>query len=196
MKTHAFLGLAAVLMLLPLSGIPAQDIAVEQDAGIDETAITLQEAPLDPIIDSSPSIFPYVLRMILVLALVLGLIYGLYWLLKKAGRPRIVADSHLKILASTSLSTGKSLHIVSLGDRAWLLGASDSSISMIAEIDDKEIIDTLELDARNQTGGDRLGFTAIMAKMLKQKSFAQKKPDGTDDFLSRQRNRFKDSDFL
>jgi len=98
---------------------------------------------------------PYILRMVLVLALVLGVIYGLYALLKRSSRRAAEEDTYLKVLASTPVSVGRTLHVVSLGTKAWLIAATETSINLIAEVEDRELIDALILRAAESPSSPR-----------------------------------------
>lgn len=105
-------------------------------------------------------------RMILVLVLVIACIYGIVWLLKKSMRPGAENDPYLKKTASITLAPGKTVQIVTLQDKAYLLGVSDSSITLISEIDDKELIDTMNLNA--PVGGNSkkpADFASLLASL-------------------------------
>lgn len=87
-------------------------------------------------------------RMILVLAFVIALIYGFVWFMKKSIVRSNNADQFLRVVSSVTLSPGKSVQIVSLLDeKAYMLGVSDNSVNLIAEIEDKETISAMNLYA-------------------------------------------------
>jgi flagellar protein FliO/FliZ len=92
-----------------------------------------------------PSIWAAI-RMLLVLILVAVAIYGVIYFLKKAAKPAAAGDPFLRILSSAHLGSNRYAHIVSVGSRAWLLGASDGGVKLISEIEDKEIIDSMLLE--------------------------------------------------
>jgi flagellar biosynthetic protein FliO len=146
-----------------------------------------------------PSNLGYFLRMILVLALVLGAIYLVMRLLRRAGRPKAQEDSSLRILASTSVGAGRALHVVSLGASAYLIGATDSSVSLIDKIDDKEFIDALTLRAATEAGAPKGDFAAVLGSLIGKAKGASGKAGrkagaeggaGTE-YLARQRDRLK-----
>jgi flagellar protein FliO/FliZ len=93
------------------------------------------------------SAFPAILRMVLVLALVAALIYLVVFFLRRLSRPQVEQNPHLKILASTHLGGGRYVHVVSLGTKAWLIGAGEGGINPIAEITDQEAVDAMALEA-------------------------------------------------
>lgn len=171
---------------------------------VDETAL--------PIVDQAgaaaggetavPSNLGYFLRMVFVLALVLGAIYLLMRFLRRAGRPKVQEDSALRVLASASVGPGRALHVVSLGAAAYLVGATDSAVSLIDKIDDKEFIDALALRAATEAGAPRGDFSAVLGSLLGKAKGASGKAgrragtEGTEggagpEYLARQRDRLK-----
>lgn len=73
------------------------------------------------------------------LFLVIGLIYlalaGLRWLQK--GRIQVAAGSTtIRILETTGLAPGRSLHLVVVGEKTLLIGATDHQLSLLAELTD------------------------------------------------------------
>ena len=109
------------------------------------------------------TISPFV-NMILVLIAVIACIYGIVWLLKKSMRPGAENDPYLKKTASITLSPGKSVQIVTLQDKAYLLGVSDSSITLISEIEDKELIDAMNLNTP-VSGKKPASFASLLASL-------------------------------
>jgi flagellar protein FliO/FliZ len=112
--------------------------------------------------------------MILVLALVVGAMYLVFMLMRRIARPRQTEDSPIRVMASTSLGAGKSLHLVGLGSKAWLVGSSEQGVNLVAEIDDKELLDGIALDAtqsKPSAGGD---FGSILTGLLAPKTSRKK----------------------
>ncbi len=180
---------AAVPPAVPQTAVPSTGTRT-----VDETTLTLPEtgtAAGTVAGTGSSSMLPYFLRMLLVLGLVIASIYGLYALLRRGSRPAVAADSYLRILATTSLGAGKSLHVVSLGDKAWLVGATDSSINLVAPIDNKELVDALELRAAEGPQTPRKDFSSMLIELLGRKGSRKVGSADATDFFSRQRDRLK-----
>jgi len=171
---------------------------------VDETTLTLGDTGTPARAANNAagsSTLAYFLRMVVVLALVLAAIYGVYRLMKKASRPKAAESSAVKVLASTSLGSGKALHVVALGSKAYLLGATDSSISLVAEVLDKDFLDALALEAAMAPPAARLGssrdFSSLLASLLgnrgvrgpRRPGAKQARDDG--DFLAAQRERLR-----
>lgn len=195
------LGSGAVAAAQGTSPAPAAaGNAVGTARAVDETTLTLGDAaaPARAAANAAgSSTLAYFLRMIVVLALVLAAIYGVYRLLKRFTRPKLADDSAVKVLASTSLGQGKALHVVSLGSKAYLIGATDSSVSLVAEVEDKDFIDSLALQAalapasKPSAGRD---FTELLAGLMGPKGGRRaggKAQRGEGDFLAGQRERLR-----
>ena len=95
-----------------------------------------------------PNTFLMFLRMILVLAIVVACIYLVMNFMKKS----VTGDSdtddvYLRKVAQLTLSPGKTVQVVTLLDKGYMLGVSDSSVNLITEITDKELVDAMNLSA-------------------------------------------------
>ena len=94
----------------------------------------------------APSTAKLVIKMIVALVLVVAALYGIMWFFKKKNNPAQSDDDFLRRVSSLNLSPGKSVEIVTLVDRGFILGVTDSNINLIAEITDKEMISALNLN--------------------------------------------------
>lgn len=94
----------------------------------------------------APSTAGLIIRMIVVLALVVAALYGLMIFFKKKNSNTKSDDDFLRRVSSLNLSPGKSVEIVTLVDRGFILGVTESNINLIAEIEDKEMISALNLN--------------------------------------------------
>ncbi|GHV80911.1 hypothetical protein AGMMS49944_27020 [Spirochaetia bacterium] len=146
--------------------ISAEDFVFQWDTEPDSTI----PAP-------TPTIF-VVLRMVLVLALAAAAIYGVVFFFKRLSRPAEQKNPYLKVLAGAPLTTGSSVFVVSLGNKAWLVGAGTGAgsggVSLIAEITDREMVDAMLLEDSRKVpngrsgpaGGPKLpGFAAILRRL-------------------------------
>jgi flagellar protein FliO/FliZ len=138
--------ISAGLFVCNLNNVSAQDAAGSSG----EEFVFQWDTDADEALPApTPTIF-VVLRMVLVLALAAAAIYGVVFFFKRLSRPAAQKNPYLKVLASAPLSTGSSVSVVSLGNKAWLLGvgtgAGSSGVSLIAEITDREMVDAMLLD--------------------------------------------------
>lgn len=94
---------------------------------------------------SSPSSGGAVLRMIFGLLVVVGLIFGVHKLLKRATGARLGgvngAAGVIEVVATTPLAQGRQLHLVRVGREMVLVGATDTSITQIAKVDGRGMLD-------------------------------------------------------
>jgi flagellar protein FliO/FliZ len=117
-------------------------------------------------------------------------------LLKRSAKPASNPDAFLRVLATTNLAVGRSLHVVALGEKAWLVGSTDASIGLIAEVEDKELVDALALRAAAEPEAPRRDFTSLLGELLGRKggkrSGSRNQPSPLPgDFFSRQKDRLK-----
>lgn len=87
------------------------------------------------------------IRMILVLALVILIIWLVFKLMKKNMAPGTDNDPFLRKVSQVTVSPGKTVQIVTLLDHAYLIGVGEDSINLLGTIDDKELIDAMNLYA-------------------------------------------------
>jgi flagellar biogenesis protein FliO len=115
-----------------------------------ETLLSLDDAPPPAFPGVEVSAFPAILRMVVVLVLVAVFIYFAVFFLKvffkRFSQPQEAGNPYLKILASAHLGSNRFVYVVSVGPQAWLVGAADNGVSLIAEVGDKETVDALMLE--------------------------------------------------
>ncbi|MDR3160018.1 MAG: flagellar biosynthetic protein FliO [Spirochaetaceae bacterium] len=138
-----------------------------------EAGLSLDEEPeAAAFTGTGPSARSAVLRMVLVLALVAVFIYIAVFIMKRLlkgiARPQESSNPYLKVLATVHLGSNHFLHVVALGPaQAWLVGSGDGGVRLIAEIEDRETVDSLLLDAsRNNAGAGKFAdFRSIFRRL-------------------------------
>lgn len=138
--------------------LPAQDVS----ESVSETEVALQaegSTAEDPVLDSSEAqiqlnqseesgtagVWDFI-RMVFVLAIVVAAIYVLFRFVKKRTMPSASSDDpFLRNVSSISLGLGKSVQIITLIDKAYIVGVSESGVSLIDKIDDRELINAMNL---------------------------------------------------
>lgn len=73
-------------------------------------------------------------RMVLLLAAVVAAIYVLFLVLRKVAGGRVEERGLIRVLDSKTLAPGRSLHLVRVADRTYLVGCSERSVSMVPAI--------------------------------------------------------------
>lgn len=156
---------------------------------VDESSIVLNSDAQQNVENQSenPSTFGLFLRMILVLIAIIGLIYGFVWLLRKTSAPKVKDDLYLREVANLTLSPGKSVRVVSLKDKAYIIGVTDSNINLIAEVEDKDLIDAMNLNAEESVSEKPKDFSTVLSMFSKSTS-------NTENYLKQRRERFSDSE--
>ena len=131
-------------------------------------------------------------RMILVLLVVVACIYAVFYFVKKSTNPTNETDPFLKKVASITLSPGKSVQVITLQDHCYILGVSDSNVQLISELDDKDLIDAMNLEADKESSGSVKDFASILATAmgLKKKTFEESVSNSVENMQS-QSNRLK-----
>lgn len=172
--------LILVLYCFSLSSIFAQaDTSFGQDQTPfvsnyqDESRVILENPEDQVFFDNqreTSGLWPFI-RMILVLAVVVACIYLVFFFIKRSRNPQNVNDAFLKKAATLVLSPGKSIHIITLLDKAYLVGSAENAINLLAEIQDKELVDTLNLNAEMESEHRAPDFASLLSLFMpKQKT--------------------------
>ncbi|MDR1748943.1 MAG: flagellar biosynthetic protein FliO [Spirochaetaceae bacterium] len=107
--------------------------------------------------------FMLFLRMVVVLALVVACIYVIGRLLRRAVNPALPPDPYIKKAASVTLSPGKTVHVITVGSQAFVVGAADNGVTLIGELTDRELIDAMNLHGGNEPSGKPRDFASLLA---------------------------------
>jgi flagellar protein FliO/FliZ len=112
---------------------------------------------------SGVSIFS-IFRVLLTLAVVAAAIYGLVYFLKfrRGSRAGSEQDPFLKILSSAPLGASRGVHVVSVGQQAWLVGSAETGVNLISEISDKDIINAMLLEDSKRMAASPAGAKGML----------------------------------
>lgn len=80
----------------------------------------------------------FILRFAFVLALAYLSVVGLKMYAARSGKPFKFGNRALVVEESTPLASGVYIHLVRLGDRRWLVGSSQSQISILSSLDEDD----------------------------------------------------------
>ncbi|MCL2266587.1 MAG: flagellar biosynthetic protein FliO [Treponema sp.] len=131
-----------------------------------------------------------IIRMVLVLALAAAAVYGIVFLFKRASKPAQYNDPFLKVLANAHLGSNRYVHVVSLGNKTWLLGASDGGVNVISEIDDPDVINAMLLEDSNKISQVKGRLPSFLSMLRRMGTPAQGGAAGADEIRKR-RERLK-----
>ena len=197
MVTKKVYGLSILLFFLLVIGLYPQD--QQSDVNVpdqvnEETLVILDAENQDAVERGTTlntfSVWDFV-RMLLVLGGVLAFIYFIFFLLKKAGNPKIVSDSTINVISTQNLASGRSLHLIEIGPQVFLIGSGESSVQLISEITDKETLDTIKLDQSVKNDNNKT-FTDTFMGIFKGEGNQNNKTDSTQiGFIQKQRERLR-----
>ncbi|MCL2608612.1 MAG: flagellar biosynthetic protein FliO [Treponema sp.] len=160
-----------LFVLMPSFGLWAQDAEPEVQAP-DAHTLVERNIPLgqtaNPAGGQQAVSLGSIVRVVLTLLLVVLGVYFAAHFLKRSMRQRTGRDSFLKLLASAPLGTGRSVHVVSVGSKAWLVGSAEHGVNLIGELDDKETVDAMllaeSLKSSEESAGKLGDFRAILRR--------------------------------
>lgn len=162
---------------------------VANPSKVDEGSIILNSTATDSSGDyeDGTSTLGLFVRMIIVLVIIVLLIYAFVWFLRKTSNKKVKDDPYLKEVANLTFVQGKSVRVITLKDKAYIIGVTDSNINLIAEVDDKDLIDAMNLNAEKEPTGKPKDFASILSSFVKSTT-------KTEDFLKKRREKFSDSE--
>lgn len=112
--------------------------------------------------------FWLLLRVLVVLFIVILAAYFVLLLLKKATRIEESDDPFFRLITTLNLGSGKNVVLLTLLDKAYLVGVSETAVSLIAEINDKDLIDSMNVYFdKNQNVNKPRNFSDILNIFLK-----------------------------
>ena len=131
-----------------------------------------------------------IVRMVLVLILAAAAVYGIVYLFKRASKPAQLNDPFLKILANAHLGSNRYVHVVSVGNKTWLLGASDGGVNLISEIEDTDVVNAMLLEDSKKTAQTPGKLPSFISMLKRMGASAQSNSPGVDEIRKR-RERLK-----
>ena len=143
-----------------------ESIVISDDTGIDSTSASQTY--------KGPSTVGMFVRMILVLIIVVGLIYGVLWFIKKKTNVVKTDDDYLRRAAYINIAPGKTVEVITLIDKAYLIGVTEDNITLLGEIHDDELIKAMNLSADKKNNTKKPATFADVLDMFLVKKEGQK----------------------
>lgn len=103
----------------------------------------------------STSSFLLFIKMVFSLLIVLGLAYLAVRLLKRGSKITSSDDPFMRHVSHLSLASNRSVDIITILDHAYLIGVSDNSVNLIGQIDDQELVNSMNLYADKNDNSKR-----------------------------------------
>ena len=168
-----------------------------------ETELLFNETPVDAegFQSSEANEMPGVgfgdfLRVIIVLAVVIAIIYFFVWMLKKFTGIKAEGGDAIRLYSTMPLKGDAALHLVEAGNKIFLIGSSGNSINLISEINEKESIDEIRMNASLVPKETASGFARLFKDKFGVANTETPKNESEDSdpvsFLRKQRERLKD----
>jgi flagellar biogenesis protein FliO len=105
-------------------------------------------------------------RMLIILGCVVLVIYLFFFFLKKSMKRKMPENNLIKVIASTRLQGNDILYLIQLGYHYFLVGSGGNGLSQVAQITDKETIDTIMLNAAGETAPEKQSFSDILLRIF------------------------------
>ena len=119
--------------------------------------------------EKSPSTLWLLFKMIFALAVVAGAAYAVFYFMKKNMKDVNDSDPFLRRVSSLALGQGKSVQVVTLQNNAYLLGVTDSNINLLAQIQDEQLTNAMNLYAdKNENVKKPRSFSEILEMFMPQ----------------------------
>lgn len=110
-----------------------------------------------------PTTIGLLIRIILVLVIVIAVIYGVLWFVKRKTNIVKSEDDFLRRAAYLNIAPGKTVEVITLIDKAYLIGVTEDNITLLGEIEDKELINAMNVNAdKNQNIKKPLNFSEVL----------------------------------
>lgn len=149
---------AVIIFMAAIFALNSQNNSTQSSTSLSEESIVLTDDTLTDGTSSTqtykgPSTVGMFVRMIVVLIIVVGLIYGVLWFIKKKTNVVKTDDEYLRRAAYINIAPGKTIEVITLIDKAYLIGVTEDNITMLGEIQDDELIKAMNLtaDKKNNT---------------------------------------------
>lgn len=121
-----------------------------------------------------PSTVGMFVRMIVVLIIVVAMIYGVLWFIKRKTNVVKTDDEYLRRAAYINIAPGKTVEVITLIDKAYLIGVTEDNITMLGEINDEELIKAMNLTADKKNNTKKPASFADVLDMFLVKKGGQK----------------------
>lgn len=148
-KTKKYI-IAVILFMATIFCLYAQNNTINENTNIEDTIVLSDNTNTDNSFQSDikkTSTVGTFVRMIVVLIIVIGLIYGVLWFIKKKTNVVKTEDDYLRRAAYINIAPSKSIEVITLIDKAYLIGVTEDNITLLGEIDDKELVQAMNINA-------------------------------------------------
>lgn len=111
----------------------------------------------------------HVFRLVFSLALVAGLAYIAIRFMRRGSLFTANNDPYLKLVANLNIEQGKTIKVVTIGEKAYIIGVAGNNITKIGELDDQVLLDAMKLKAEGDAEHDGTSFTKVFSNFFAKK---------------------------
>lgn len=131
------------------------------------------------------------IQLFLALLAVCILAYLVLKFLKKSSKFYGTDDPYLKNVASINIAQGKSIHVITLGEKAYIVGVTDSAINKIGELEDKNLVNAMNLE-NDKRSSPKKDFASMLSAFIPSIKNETNNPID-EDFFASQRTRLSNA---
>ncbi len=113
------------------------------------------------------------IRVILALILVAAIIYGLARVLRRSLVSKESENPFLKKAATLTLAPGKTVQVITMPNKAWLVGVSEAGVNLIGEITDEDLVNQMILEAEKVPQSKARDFASILSSFTNTAKLAE-----------------------
>ncbi len=152
-------GLALLALAAPMPGATP---------GVADTAVAVGSQAVAAADSTAPSVtemvMPSIGRIVLSLGIIILVIYATVFLLRKLSGGKVSGGRGrtIQVIEQTYLAPKKSVCLVKMADRAVLIGVTDTTISLLTELD----WDALPPETAPKANSPQAGFQGILTESL------------------------------
>jgi flagellar biosynthetic protein FliO len=122
------------------------------------------------------SYFSFFVRSVLTVGLFIGALYVIYRYLKKRSAQSGLSSNLIKLLGVTALAQNRFVCLIEIAERIFLVGVSESSVTLLSEIEDKDTKDFIRVQGALSPTNQRPGIFADMLADV-QRAFSGKRDE-------------------
>jgi len=106
------------------------------------------------------------MRTLLVLGLLAAGFYMFVRFIQQKSGIQLTGQSVVQVLSVVPLGQGKTLHVVDMAGKVYLLGVSDNNINLLTEVKDRDEIDRIRLLSSTSSSLQGKGFQEIVMEQI------------------------------
>lgn len=149
------------------SGETVKDKEAEKEDAAGVPSREFKDDDFKPQVEEESSVWMFI-KMILILGIFAGGFYYFYRFVTKKAGISIFGGEAIKVLSVVPLGQNKFLQLIDVAGKVMVIGVSDSTISMISEITEKDQIDRIRILSTRTPPPPDTGTGGFQAQVMKE----------------------------